>query len=137
MSIIRSPRTNLILTSHQNDGSMAYQATDQEDGMALDFEQTRDMAKKIIREREATENSKPLTEQQTKDIAFWVSEIEKYVKEYSNKGKQVFTYDCSKLDRHVFHGLARAFKDENPSFYVETRDGCQELKVDWSDKHEV
>ena len=92
---------------------------------------------KIIREREALENEKPLTEQQKKDISFFVKEMEKYVKEYSEKGKQVFMYDCSKLERHVFHGLARAFKDENPSFYVETTDGCQELKVDWSDKHEV
>lgn len=105
--------------------------------MALDFEQTRDLARKIIREKEALENEKPLTEQQKKDISFFVKEMEKYVKQYSEKGKQVFMYDCSKLERHVFHGLARAFKDENPSFYVETTDGCQELKVDWSDKHEV
>ena len=112
-------------------------ATDQEDNMALDFEQTRDLARKIIRERESLENEKPLTEQQKKDIAFFVKEMEKYVKEYSERGKLVFMYDCSKLERHVFHGLARAFKDENPNFYVETRDGCQELRVDWSDKHEV
>lgn len=105
--------------------------------MALNFEETRDVALKIIREREALENYKTLTEQQQKDVIFLVSEMERYVSEYANKGKQVFTYDCSKLERHVFHALARAFKDDNPDFYVETRDGCQELKVDWSDKHEV
>lgn len=105
--------------------------------MSLNFEETRDLARNIIREREAIENFKTLTEQQIKDVAFWVTEIERYVKDYAKKGKQVFTYDCSKLERHVFHALARAFKDENPDFYVETRDGVQELKVDWSDKHEV
>ena len=105
--------------------------------MALNFEETRDRARKIIREKEALENFKQLTEQQENDVKFWVTELERYVIDYSNRGKQTFMYDCSKLDRHVFHALARAFKDENPDFYVETRDGCQELIVDWSDKHEV
>lgn len=105
--------------------------------MALNFEETRDLAKKVIREKEALEIDKPLTDQQQKDVVFLVSEMENFIKNYAAKGKQIFIYDCSKLDRHVFHGLAAAFKQQNPSFYVETRDGCQELKVDWSDKHEV
>lgn len=105
--------------------------------MALDFEQTRDLARQRIREKQALEGDKPLTEQQKKDIEFFVKEMERYVQDYSNKGKQTFVYDCSKLERGVFYALARAFKDQNPSFFVMTRGGCQELTVDWSDKHEV
>lgn len=105
--------------------------------MALNFEETRDLAKQRIKEKQALEGEKPLTEQQKRDIEFFVKEMEKYVQDYSNRGKQTFMYDCSKLERHVFFALARAFKDDNPSFYVQTRDGCQELTVDWSDSHEV
>lgn len=103
--------------------------------MALDFKQTRDLAKKRIAEKE--EKIKPLTEQQKNDIQFFVGEIENYIKKYAESGKQTFLYDCSKLEKHIFYALARAFKDENPDFYVSTLDGCQELTVDWSDKHEV
>ena len=105
--------------------------------MALDFEATRDLAKEKIREREATHNEKPLTEQQVKDVEFLVGEMEDYVQKYANQGKQTFIYDCSKLEKNVFYGLAAAFKAENPDFFVMTRGGCQELTVDWSDKHEV
>jgi hypothetical protein len=105
--------------------------------MAIDFETTRDLAKEKIRQREATHNEKPLTEQQLKDVQFLVSEMENYIEDYANKGKQTFLYDCSKLDKNVFYALAAAFKAENPDFFVMTRGGCQELTVDWSDKHEV
>lgn len=103
--------------------------------MALDFEQTRDLAKKRIAEKE--EKIKPITEQEEQDIQFFVREMEDHIKKYAESGKQTFLYDCSKLEKHIFHALARAFKDENPDFYVATQDGCQELTVDWSDKHEV
>lgn len=105
--------------------------------MALDFEQTRDLAKQRIREMEALEGDKPLTERDKQDIQFYVKQMEEHVRNYANRGKQTFLYDCSKLEKHVFYALARAFKDENPSFFVMTRGGCQELTVDWSDKHEV
>lgn len=105
--------------------------------MALDFAETRDLAKQKIKEREATHEEKPLTEQQKKDVEFLVGEMETYVKNYANKGKQSFLYDCSKLEKNVFYALAAAFKLENPDFFVMTRGGCQELTVDWSDKHEV
>jgi len=105
--------------------------------MGLDFEQTRDLAKQKIREKDALEGEKPLTERQKSDIEFYVKQMEKHIQEYANRGKQTFLYDCSKLEKHVFYALARAFKDENPSFFVMTRGGCQELTVDWSDKHEV
>jgi hypothetical protein len=105
--------------------------------MGLDFEQTRDLAKQKIREKDALEGEKPLTERQKSDIEFYVKQMEKHILEYANRGKQTFLYDCSKLEKHVFYALARAFKDENPSFFVMTRGGCQELTVDWSDKHEV
>ena len=105
--------------------------------MALDFEETRDLAKQRIREKSALEGDKPLTEQELKDIEFFVKEMEKYVRDYANKGKQTFLYDCSKLERNVFYALAAAFKAENPEFFVMTRGGCQELTVDWSDSHEV
>lgn len=105
------------------------------ENMALNFEETRDLAKKRIMEKE--EKVKPLTEQEKSDISFFVGEMENHIKKYAEAGKQTFLYDCSKLEKHVFHSLARAFKDENPDFYVSTQDGCQELTVDWSDKHEV
>jgi hypothetical protein len=105
--------------------------------MTLNFEETRDLAKQRIREMDSKENEKELTDQEKNDIEFYVSELERYVIEYANKGKQNFLYDCSKLEKHIFYSLARAFKDENPSFFVMTRGGCQELTVDWSDKHEV
>lgn len=103
--------------------------------MAINFKETRDLAKQRLREKQKKEM--PLTEQEKNDIDFFVREMENYVQKYADEGKQTFMYDCSKLERHIFYGLARAFKDENPDFYVATRDGCQELTVDWSDKHEV
>lgn len=103
--------------------------------MAINFEETRDLARQRLREKQRQEL--PLTEQEKNDIDFYVQEMENHIKNYANEGKQTFMYDCSKLERHIFHGLARSFKDENPEFYVATRDGCQELTVDWSDKHEV
>lgn len=103
--------------------------------MAINFEETRDLSRQKIKEKEKKEL--PLTEQQKSDILFYVQEMEGHIKTYANNGKQIFTYDCSKLDKHIFHALARAFKDENPDFYVCTKDGCQELTVDWTDKHEV
>lgn len=105
--------------------------------MALNFEETRDLAKQRIKENDEAHSEKPLTQQDIKDIEFFVTEMEKYVKEYAERGKQVFMYDCSKLEKHVFYGLAAAFKAENPSFFVMTRGGCQELTVDWTDNHEV
>lgn len=105
--------------------------------MAIDFEQTRDLAKKKIREKKSMEGDKPLTEQEKNDIQFYVKQMEGHVQNYANQGKQTFVYDCSKLQRNVFYALAEAFKAENPEFFVMTRGGCQELTVDWSDSHEV
>lgn len=105
--------------------------------MAIKFEEIRDLAKERIVEQKSLDAEKPLTEQQKSDIAFLVTEMEKYIIEYADEGKQVFVYDCSKLERHVFHGLARAFVETNPNFFVMTRDGVQELTVDWTGKHEV
>lgn len=105
--------------------------------MALNFEETRDLAKQRIREMDAKEDERELTEQEKSDIQFYVEEMERHVTDYANKGKQSFLYDCSKLEKFIFYSLARAFKDENPSFFVMTRGGCQELTIDWTDKHEV
>jgi len=60
--------------------------------MALDFEATRDLAKQKIKEREATHEEKPLTEQEQKDVEFLVGEMETYVQKYANDGKQSFLY---------------------------------------------
>lgn len=105
--------------------------------MTISFEEIRDLAKKVIAEKESLHLEKPLTEQQQKDIEFLVSEMERYIKDYASRGQQKFVYDCSKLERHVFHALARSFKEVNKNFFVTTRDGCQELTVDWTGKHEV
>lgn len=105
--------------------------------MALDFNEIRDLAKQKIREQEALNEDKALTEQQQKDVEFLVSEMENYVKSYADSGKQSFLYDCSKLQRNVFRALADAFKAQNPHFFVMTKSGCQELTVDWSGKHEA
>jgi hypothetical protein len=105
--------------------------------MALEFEEIKELAKARIREREKLDTTKPLTEKNIKDIAFYVKQIEKYVQEYAEKGKQVFKYDCSKLEKHVFYALAAAFKEENKNFFVMVHSGCQELTIDWTGKHEV
>lgn len=105
--------------------------------MALNFEEVRDLAKQRIREADPSENEKELSQQELNDIEFYVEEMERHIARYAEKGKQTFLYDCSKLEKHIFYSLAQAFKAENPSFFVMTRGGCQELTVDWSDKHEV
>lgn len=105
--------------------------------MALDFDEIRDLTKQKIREREEREHDATLTEQQKKDVEFFVNEMENYVNSYANVGKQSFLYDCSRLEKKVFRALADAFKAQNPHFFVMTKSGCQELTVDWSGKHEV
>lgn len=105
--------------------------------MAINFEEIRDLAKQRIEEEKSLNVEKELTQQDKEDIKFLVSEMEKYIKQYADQGKQTFSYDCSRLERHVFFALATAFVEENPNFFVTTLDGAQEMTVDWSGKHEV
>ena len=105
--------------------------------MPINFQEIRDLAKKKIQEKKSLNAEKLLTEQQKEDIKFLVTEMEKYIRQYAEQGKQSFVYDCSKLERHVFFALATEFVATNPNFFVTTRDGCQELTVDWTGKHEV
>jgi hypothetical protein len=105
--------------------------------MPLVFEEIKNLAKKRIEEKTNKAQNQVLTEDEKEQIIFYVSEMEKYVKDYANQGKQRFVYDCSKLKPHVFHALAVAFKDVNRYFFVTTRDGCQELAVEWTGKNEV
>ena len=105
--------------------------------MPLVFEEIKNLAKKRIEEKTSKTLDKPLTQEDVDQIEFYVGEMEKYVLEYADQGKQKFMYDCSKLKPHVFHALAVAFKDANRYFFVTTRDGCQELTVEWTGKNEV
>jgi hypothetical protein len=105
--------------------------------MPLVFEEIKNLAKQRIQEKENKTLNKTLTEDDKEQIEFYVAEMEKYVKDYANQGKQRFVYDCSKLKPHVFHALAVAFKEVNRYFFVTTRDGYQELAVEWTGKNEV
>ena len=108
-----------------------------EEIVSLKFEEIKELAKKRISELERKNQVKELTPQELNDIEFFVKEIERYIFEYANKGKQKFIYDCSKLKAHVFYALAVTFKEGNPGFFVTTRGGCQELTVEWTGKNEV
>lgn len=105
--------------------------------MALDFNDIKELAKKRIEEKKNLNVKKTLSKKEKENILFYVKEIEKYILEYAESGKQVFRYDCSKLEKHVFHELAKAFKEQNKLFFVMTNDGCQELTIDWTGKNEV
>lgn len=104
--------------------------------MAIEFSEIRDLAKKRIAEKTKV-IVKQLTENEIKQIDFLVGDMELYIKQYANEGKQKFVYDCSRLEKHVFHALAERFKEVNKYFFVTTRDGCQELTVEWTGKNEV
>lgn len=105
--------------------------------MSLNFEEIKELAKKRIIEKEQKNKIEGLTELELNDIRFYVEELERYIFEYANKGKQKFIYDCSKLKTHVFYALAVTFKEGNPGFFVTTRGGCQELTIEWTGKNEV
>lgn len=104
--------------------------------MPIVFEEIRDLAKKRIAEKTKVV-VKNLTEREMQEITFFIGDMERYIKQYANEGKQKFVYDCSKLEKHVFHALAEKFKEVNKYFFVTTRDGCQELTVEWTGKNEV
>lgn len=105
--------------------------------MALDFNDIKELAKKRIQEKKNLNVKKSLTKKEKESVTFYVGEIEKYILKYAEDGKQVFKYDCSNLEKHVFHELAKAFKEQNKLFFVMTNDGCQELTIDWTGKNEV
>lgn len=105
--------------------------------MPLVFEEIKELAKKRIEEKANKDKNKSLTQEEQEQIDFYVTEMERYIQDYANNGKQKFVYDCSKLKPHVFHALAAAFKQVNKYFFVTTRDGCQELTVEWTGKNEV
>ena len=105
--------------------------------MAIDFEQIKQLAKKRIEEKRVKLKPEQLSEYDKKNIDRWILEIENYIIEYADEGKQKFVYDCSKLKLHVFHALAVEFKKRNGNFFVTTQEGCQEIVFDWTGKHEV
>lgn len=105
--------------------------------MPLVFEEIKNLAKRRIEEKQSLNKERPLTEKEKESILFFVTEMERYIRQYADQGKQKFTYDCSKLEVHVFHALAVEFKNQNKYFFVTTRDGCQELTVEWTGKNEV
>lgn len=113
-----------------------------EDNDVLNFEEikklTEDAKKKAVAERKAVSAKikVELTETEHKNVNNWVKELEKYIKEWAVKGHSTFTYDCSKLQAHLFEEVALVFKQKNPHFYVEQRGGTQMIKVTWDGKNE-
>lgn len=105
--------------------------------MSIDFEEIKNLAKKRIAEKQIKLKPEELSERDKENINFYITQMETFIRKYADEGKQQFIYDCSKLKLHVFHGLAAEFKKRNGNFFVTTRDGCQEMVVDWSGSHEV
>lgn len=105
--------------------------------MSLDFEEIKNLANKRIEEKKIKLKPEELTERDRQNVDYYISQIEGYIRQYADEGKQKFVYDCSKLKLHIFHALAVTFKEKNGNFFVTTQDGCQEMVIDWTGKHEV
>lgn len=105
--------------------------------MALDFEEIKSTAKKVIAEKQKNITDIPITDLDRSNIDFYVNDLESHIKEYASEGEQKITYDCSKLKRHIFFAFANEFKLRNPLFFVVTSSGDQRLIVEWTGKSEV
>lgn len=105
--------------------------------MAISFENIKTTSKQKIIEIKKTHGVNSITEQDWKNIDFYVTEMERHIVEHAESGLQKFIYDCSTLELNVFHALATAFKKENGDFFVMTSDGEKRITVEWSGQSEV
>ena len=105
--------------------------------MPLDFNEIKDLSEKRKKEKQEQHLKVQLTEQDLKRVAGYVQQMEEYILEYADTGRQSFSYDCSRLSKHMFNAVVDKFKLDNKNFFVLVHSGTQEITVQWTGKNEV
>jgi hypothetical protein len=114
-----------------------------EDDIVLNYDDiikaTTDAKQKVAREKKAVKVNVEiiLSNEEILMVDKWVKDLEKYIAKFAAEGSDKFSYDCAKVQTHLFYETAKRFKTRNPKFYVETHGGTQMIVVTWHGKNEV